>query len=230
MSDQIDIDWARVAILSFGFLIGLLLGILSTILVMRSGKKKKFGYAPTGAASPSRRRAIPTRDGKQNTPNLVGATPMSRVTKDGPNAGSGQPIQAQRLSADVPEPNAYSVEADVAWVRPEPVVDAPKELYFPAPRWDGSFETRNGRSAYKDGESMYKAVVIGPTEARFELLNQRIVLNKALNTPDACLDPVCDGNRQYGRDYQAIVTDVAGTLRLEGDVWVLVNKAKISYR
>jgi hypothetical protein len=77
---------------------------------------------------------------------------------------------------------------------------------------------------------MYKAVLTSANEAQFEIYNQQTVLNKARNTPDACLDPVCDGARDYSRPFQGIQTDVKGTLRLEGDFWVLISKARISYR
>jgi len=179
---------------------------------------------------PSANQVVTQQSGQQKRPNIVGAN--SGLVSHPPRDASQTQTPVIQLPSDEPwsipqtqESNPY--EVDSSPYRSEPVA---RELFFPAPRGDGSFDAKHARPSYKDGESMYKAVLTSANEAQFEIYNQQTVLNKARNTPDACLDPVCDGARDYSRPFQGIQTDVKGTLRLEGDFWVLISKARISYR
>lgn len=141
-------------------------------------------------------------------------------------------LQSLKSSIPTPEVSAGYVTPVIDFPQAEPVAVSPgsvRSLYFPAPTPDGLFDSRYASSSRIEGESLYVLRLISEVEAEVEFDNSRISVNKAKNSPEQILDPVCEGTRSPMNTILGIRMTAPGKARLEGDDWRVYEKVKLTY-
>lgn len=112
----------------------------------------------------------------------------------------------------------------------EPVVETRKEtFYLSTPNSDGTFNDRSSYPSFKEGASIYKFTKSALNKATFCIDEREASIKLALQYPDKSIDPVCEALNAYNPKATRIVTKEPGTAELQGDKWVIQNKAKITY-
>jgi hypothetical protein len=102
-------------------------------------------------------------------------------------------------------------------------------LYFPSPNNDGSFNNSSSSKAYRDGASMYVIQKLSSSRGKFHLDERISSMNRALQLPDRNIIPVCDSINEYEPRFNRIKLLDDGIVELEGDKWIMKQKARIRY-
>lgn len=129
----------------------------------------------------------------------------------------------------VQEINPSSQIADAV---PLEIINTPKPLrllFFSSPNSDGSFQNSSGRSEPIPGASIYRFELLNETTASFTAIGSNDAADLALGTPENALKPACEYLNIPPRVEQ-IVTNSPGSASLEGAIWRVTQKAKISFR
>ncbi|SFW83340.1 hypothetical protein [Chitinophaga sancti] len=112
----------------------------------------------------------------------------------------------------------------------QPVAEAKKEFFFlSTPNSNGTFNVSSASASYREGATIYRFVKDSFNKASFCIDEREASIKLALQYPDKSIDPVCDALNAYNAKATKIVTQKPGTAELQGDKWVLMTKAKITY-
>lgn len=129
----------------------------------------------------------------------------------------------------VPAPPPAPVQKEVLPVE-EPVAEARREsFYLSTPNSNGTFNDTSATTTFKEGASMYRFTKSALNKATFCIDEREASIKLALQYPDKSIDPVCEALNAYNPKATRIVTREPGTAELQGDKWVIQNKAKITY-
>jgi hypothetical protein len=121
---------------------------------------------------------------------------------------------------------------------PNPVISPlspPKDtnrttFYLSMPEGEKTFSNQTKHSKFESGRSIYEAIEINSTKAKFRICNNQESINRAINNLDDCIKPVCDElNPPDGATKIITVTDGDGIIELQDNKWVVITKAKIRY-
>jgi hypothetical protein len=97
-------------------------------------------------------------------------------------------------------------------------MSAPGQGYFPF----------NARALKKD--SLYRFVLNGAdNEANFEVINDGIPLTEALTDLPKFFEPACTLENELIGEIRVIITKIPGRVRLDGEKWVIEQKASIIF-
>jgi len=121
---------------------------------------------------------------------------------------------------------------------PNPVISQfspPKDtnrttFYLTMPEGEKTFSNQTKHLKLESGRSIYEAIEINSTKAKFRICNNQDSINRALNNLDKCIKTVCDElNPPDGAT--KIITDIngEGIIELQNDKWVVITKARIRY-
>ena len=102
-------------------------------------------------------------------------------------------------------------------------------FYLSTPNLDGSFNESSSSPMYKEGATIYKFTKTSFNKAKFEIDSKSASMKLALQYPDKNIDPVCDAVGPYFPTATRIATIQPGEVELQGDKWIKITKAKISY-
>lgn len=103
------------------------------------------------------------------------------------------------------------------------------DIFMPSPNSEGGFNNSSASVNYKDGASMYVLKKLSSTKASYRLDDRGSSINRALQLPDRNIIPVCESSNEYEPRFNKIKTDEPGVVELEGDKWIVKQKAKITY-
>jgi hypothetical protein len=144
--------------------------------------------------------------------------------------------EIEALKTKVPQPEVSSdyavIPADYqqpTTAFPPPAQSSNRSIYFPAPTPDGLFVSRYSSPTKIEGESLYILKLSSESEAEVHFDNTRLSINKAKNSPEQILDPVCEGIRDPMNQISGIRMISPGKARLEGDDWRVYEKVKLTY-
>ena len=121
---------------------------------------------------------------------------------------------------------------------PNPVISPlspPKDtnrttFYLSMPEGERTFSNQTKHSKLESGRSIYEAIEINSTKAKFRICNNQDSINRALNNLDKCIKTVCDElNPPDGATKIITVADGDGIIELQNDKWIVITKAKIRY-
>ena len=111
--------------------------------------------------------------------------------------------------------------------KPEPKLDI--ALYFSTPNKDGSFSSNGKSDLFKHGASFYKFTLINENTAHFQFVEDRPTVEMALNSPNTYIEPACNDQNTYFMGSKSFITTQKGTATLQGDKWLITQKALIKY-
>lgn len=112
---------------------------------------------------------------------------------------------------------------------PLPVELKMEYFFLSTPNANGSFNESSATVSYKEGASIYKFTKEAFDKATFRIDEREASVRLAVQYPDKNIDPVCEAMNAYNGKATRIVTREPGSVELQGDKWVLKQKAKISY-
>ena len=114
----------------------------------------------------------------------------------------------------------------------KPLADKPANiLYFPNPNMSGDFKNAGGKPTFIEGTSIYKFLLISPTEARFEFCEEKSAVATAINNRNDLILSVAEESNAYTPNATKILIadNQKGKAVLEGLSWRITDKAKIKY-
>jgi hypothetical protein len=86
----------------------------------------------------------------------------------------------------------------------------------------------SARALKKD--SLYRFIINGAdNEAHFEVINDGIPLNEALRDASKFLEPACNLENDMSGEVRVVITKTPGKARLDGEKWVIEEKASIIF-
>ena len=98
------------------------------------------------------------------------------------------------------------------------------------PEGERTFSNQTKHSKLESGRSIYEAIEINSTKAKFSICNNQDSINRALNNLDKCIKTVCDElNPPDGATKIITDADGDGIIELQNDKWIVITKAKIRY-
>ena len=100
-------------------------------------------------------------------------------------------------------------------------------FYLSIPSGDGFFSNDNRIPSYRNGNTFYRFYLLSDTEAEFEFCSEATTF--AIDQPETHIFRACDQLNTRPDKAKGIATETRGTARLEGDKWVITEKAKIKY-
>jgi hypothetical protein len=129
------------------------------------------------------------------------------------------------------EENKKPVEtANRIWQEPRSSSEPKREVfYLSTPNKDGSFNQSSVHTAYQEGGSIYRFTKTRYGYAEFQIDENPSSVKLALEYADKNIDPVCEAVNAYNPKAERIMTMQPGRADLEGDKWIVSNKAKIRY-
>ena len=105
-----------------------------------------------------------------------------------------------------------------------------KILYFRSPLSDSTFSNDHFCSVEEIANTMFKFELFdNDKSAHFEFHADEKVLNHVLSFPEQNIEKVCDYDNSRNDFKSRIVTLNRGKVRLDGDKWVVTQKAKIKF-
>jgi hypothetical protein len=240
----VDSDSSLFSFISWDLLVGLGIGVILVLLGFaafnfirgrgRSSRQRDRESRSATSREPSSPPMI-KRDGVVKPPIPSSSERKLQEENEGLRkqlAEKEKELQSLKASIPTPEVSAGYVTPVIDFPQPEPVAtsSAPvRSLYFPAPTPEGLFDSRYASSSRIEGESLYVLRLISEVEAEVEFDNSRISVNKARNSPEQILDPVCEGARSPMNQILGIRMTAPGKARLEGDDWRVYEKVKLTY-
>jgi hypothetical protein len=105
------------------------------------------------------------------------------------------------------------------------------EFFLSIPSADCIFSNNNRLPNYQSGRTFYRFFVnnLTDTEAEFEICEEASTF--AIDKPQSHIEPACEPTNERDNSAKRIVTinNGRGKARLEGDIWRVIEKAKIRY-
>lgn len=228
------------------YLVFLIVGFVAAgigFFAYRSSKKKRGGKrskSDRSGGDDEGKQSMPTRQGSQSQSAGVKLNIRSDTKVRDLEAKivelekiiATQKKQIDTLKASIPTPEVstgYSAPPADFQQAPTPAPSVSRSIFFPAPTPDGLFVSRYSSPTKLEGESLYILKLSSESEAEVHFDNSRISINKAKNSPEQILDPVCEGIRDPMNQILGIRMTAPGKARLEGDDWRVYEKVKLTY-
>lgn len=106
-----------------------------------------------------------------------------------------------------------------------------KKFYMPPPGSNSYFKTQNQAYKIDIDKHTYEFTLFegSENEAKFQLINNEIVYEKALNTPSIYLESACDAKNFYSNSHKTILTIKPGVVEKDIDKWRITQKTVIRY-
>ena len=229
--------------LILGFVIGGVFAVLGvvTFQMIRGGRKGRSSShdraESSGFGGDRPRESSQKADRRPNIPNTPTSLGREKQLLEKIRELEDKLIEKQKdldslnASTPIPEVSAgYSVPIEPPQPNQVETSVAPgRSLFFPAPTFEGVFDSRYASPVKNEGESLYILKLVSEVEAEVHLDNSKIAFNKARHSPERILDPVCDGQRSPLNKIIGIKMTAPGKARLEGDNWRVYEKVKLTY-
>lgn len=112
-----------------------------------------------------------------------------------------------------------------------PKINELKTLYFPNPNNDGNFKNSEGKAVFIDGVSIYKFILQNENNALVEFCDDKYSVSIALNNRNEMILSLATESNAYNQNATQIVIidNKKAKAQLEGNIWVIKEKAKIKY-
>lgn len=105
-----------------------------------------------------------------------------------------------------------------------------KIKYFKSPISDGTFRNEHQSDVIEFATTMFKFEFIKDEKrAKFEFCGDEKVISYAINFSEENIEKVCDYNNSINNFKSQIITIVPGVAELQGDKWIVTQKAKIKF-
>ncbi|KQN37244.1 hypothetical protein ASE92_20115 [Pedobacter sp. Leaf41] len=104
-------------------------------------------------------------------------------------------------------------------------------LYFPNPNLDGNFRSSEGKEVFTEGASVYKFTLMDETNANVEFCDNLSSVTIALNNRNEMILSLATETNPYNPNASKIiiVDNKKAKAQLEGNIWLIKEKAKVKY-
>lgn len=199
------------------YVMACLLGIVTTLFINRQSQKSK---------SNQHKKQIESLKKKIN--NLENRLWRPNQENNLPEHIKGESIQTNTVETIIEEistPIELSVENKI------PIANDVKILYFPNPNLDGNFRNNEGKESFIEGASVYQFILKDETNASVEFCDNTSSVTIALNNRNEMILDLATETNPYNPNAAKImiVDNQKAKAQLEGNIWVIKEKAKIKY-
>lgn len=141
-------------------------------------------------------------------------------------------IKRLEINKNIPENNPQNkkpFEQPIVIQNPKTVEEKITKLFSDPPSNEREFDSKYVIEKLEQGSSMYEFLSIsGSNKYKFRLIRDENNFKKALSTPDYCINYVCERHGDYGQTKKIICVQ-DGEVELQGDKWIVTEKAIIRY-
>lgn len=194
-----------------------LFGVLTTLFINRQSRKSK---------SNQHKKQIESLKKKIN--NLESSLWRPNQENNLPEHIKGASIQINTAEKIIEE---ISIPIELPFENKIQIVNDAKVLYFPNPNLDGNFRNNEGKESFIEGASVYQFILKDETNASVEFCDNTSSITIALNNRNEMILSLATETNPYNPNANKIliVENQKAKAQLEGDIWVIKEKAKIKY-
>lgn len=196
-----------------------LFGIITTLFINRQSQKNKTNQHKKQIES--------FKEKINNLENRIWRPNQENNLTDHNKGESIRINTVETIIEEVSVPIELSVENNIPIIKN----DDAKILYFPNPNLDGNFRSNEGNEVFIEGAAVYKFTLKDEITANVEFCDNLSSITIALNNRNEMILSIATETNAYNPSSTKIliVDNKKAKAQLEGNIWVIKEKAKIKY-